>query len=178
MTLPRTSFTRSRPRPSSTAAAQPLANQESRIKNQKFRRGYTLIEVLVAATIIGVAVSATVSMSATMNLQEELSWRVSVALNYQENACRLWQFGLTPAEIEAVMPSFKGNNFLSEVLDQIQRNKTTITSTGVTGNFSTLGVMESATNATQVANFSNGPDGATTSFNLYRNVTRSSIYEP
>lgn len=134
---------------------------------------YTLIEVLVAATIVGVAVSAAVSMSATMNLQEELSWRVSVALNYQENACRLWQFGLSPAEITAVMPSTAGNPFLNEVLET-----GAITSASTITNNSTLGVMESATNATQVANFNNGPSGSTTTFSLYRNVTRSSTYEP
>lgn len=139
---------------------------------------YTLIEVLVAATIIGVAVSASVSMSATMNLQEELSWRISVALNYQENACRLWQFGLNPTDITAVMPGTAGNPFLNEVLDEIEVNKTTITSASVVGNYSTLGVMENAANATQVANFTNGPDGSTTTFSLYRNVTRSSTYEP
>jgi len=134
---------------------------------------YTLIEVLVAATIIGVAVSASVSMSATMNLQEELSWRISVALNYQENACRLWQFGLNPADITAVMPGTAGNPFLNEVLET-----GAITSASVVGNSSTLGVMENVANATQVANFANGPDGSTTTFSLYRNVTRSSTYEP
>lgn len=127
----------------------------------------------MAATIIGVAVSASVSMSATMNLQEELSWRISVALNYQENASRLWQFGLTPADVTAIMPGTAGNPFLNEVLET-----GAITSTSVIANSSTLGVMESATNATQVANFNNGPDGSTTTFRLYRNVTRSSTYEP
>jgi prepilin-type N-terminal cleavage/methylation domain-containing protein len=142
------------------------------------QRAHTLIEVLTAAVIVGVGVSAAVSMATTMTLQQELSWRVSVALNYQENACRLWQLGLGPNDITAVMPDTKGNPFLNEVLDEIQVNKTTITSTSVIANNSTLGTMENATNATQVANFSNGPAGSTTTFNLFRNVTRSSTYEP
>lgn len=142
-----------------------------------WQRAYTLIEVLTAAVIVGVGVSAAVSMSATMTLQQELSWRVSVALNYQENACRLWQLGLGPSDITATLPGTAGNPFLGEVL-KIVANKTTITSDYATANNSTLGSMENATNATQVANFSSGEAGSTTTFNLFRNVTRSSTYEP
>lgn len=138
------------------------------------RAGYTLIEVLTAAVIIGVAVSASVSMSATMSLQEELSWRVSVAMNYQENASRLWQLGLTQTDINAVMPNTAGNPFLNEILDTTGVN----TITGPTVDASGMGVMESAASAVQVANFNSGDAGSMTTFNLYRNVTRGTAYEP
>jgi prepilin-type N-terminal cleavage/methylation domain-containing protein len=145
-----------------------------RLQHRKLcQRAYTLIEVLTAAVIVGVGVSAAVSMSTTMTLQQELSWRVSVALNYQENACRLWQLGLGPNDITAVMPGTKGNPFLGEVLET-----GAITSTSAVANSSSLGVMETATIATQVANLNNGLDGSNTTFRLYRNVTRSSTYEP
>jgi prepilin-type N-terminal cleavage/methylation domain-containing protein len=134
---------------------------------------YTLIEVLVAASLIGVAMTAAVSMSTTMMLQEELSWRVAVAMNYQENACRVWQLGLTPAEVTAVMPGTAGHPFLNEILET-----TASTTTLATANQGGLGVMEGATNSLQVANYANGPAGSTTTVQLYRQTTRSNATEP
>ena len=86
------------------------------MKRLRKPRGYTLIEVLSAAVIIGIAVSASVSMSSTMVLQEELSWRMTVALNYQENAAKLWQLGLSPFEVDSLMPSTPGNPILGSIL--------------------------------------------------------------
>lgn len=157
------------------SALQSLPRIAERLQRRRGRgqTGYTLIEVLTAAVIVGVGVSAAVSMSATMNLQQELSWRVSVALNYQENACRLWQFGLNASDITAIMPGTAGNPFLNEVLET-----DLATSGNAVANNSTLGTMESASNALQVANFSTAAAGASTTFNVYRGVTRSSTYEP
>lgn len=134
---------------------------------------YTLIEVLVAASLIGMAMTAAVSMSSTMMLQEELSWRVAVAMNYQENACRIWQLGLNPADVTALMPDTKGHPFLNEILES-----TASTVNLGTANQSGLAVMEGAVNSLQVANYANGPAGSTTTVQLYRPTTRSNATEP
>jgi len=66
--------------------------------------GYTLIEVLAAAALVAMASGAAASLSMSLGLQEEYSRRVAVVRNYQENMAQLWQLGLRPAEIGAVMP--------------------------------------------------------------------------
>lgn len=68
------------------------------------RAAYTLIEVLAAAAIISVGTTAAVSLSASIMLQEELAFRVAVTRNYQENMIRLWQLGLSPVQVTALMP--------------------------------------------------------------------------
>lgn len=78
--------------------------------------GYTLIEVVAAAAIVAVGIAGAVSLSSSMMLQEDLSWRVSVARNYQENLAFLWQLGLSPNEVNNLMPSAAGNPKLSEVI--------------------------------------------------------------
>ena len=55
-----------------------------------------------------------VSLSSTLMLQEEMSARVAITRNYQENMVRLWQLGLSPARSAALMPSTSDN----AVLDQ------------------------------------------------------------
>ncbi len=81
------------------------------------RAAFTLVETLAATVIIGMAITATVALSTTMALQEELSWRTTVGLNMQENASRLWQLGLTPTDIRKVLPQTLGNRALAEILD-------------------------------------------------------------
>lgn len=127
----------------------------------------------MAASLIGVATTAAVSMSSTMMLQEELSWRVAVAMNYQENACRLWQLGLAHSEIIQIMPDTKGHPFLGDILDSTAAT----TNTGVF-NQSGLAVMEGGSNSLQVANYSFGPAGSTTTVQLYRPTTRGNATEP
>lgn len=137
------------------------------------RSGYTLIEVLTAAIIVGVGMTAAVSMSSTMMMQEELSWRVAVAMNYQENSCRLWQLGLSPAEVTAVMPSTAGHPFLNEILD----TTATMTNLGY-ADHSTIGVMQGLSNKVQVANFASADEGSNTEAKIYRPQTTGTAYEP
>lgn len=72
-------------------------------------RGYSFAEVLVASALIGLAIGGAVSLSATMNTQTVSAFTGAVAQNYQDNAARLWQLGLTPAEALAVMPHVTDN---------------------------------------------------------------------
>ncbi|WP_395752432.1 prepilin-type N-terminal cleavage/methylation domain-containing protein [Prosthecobacter sp.] len=79
-------------------------------------RGYTLIEVLAAASIISIGTTAMVSLSATLMLQEEMANRVSITRNYQENTVRLWQLGLSTVQITALMPSLTQNALLQQAI--------------------------------------------------------------
>ncbi len=131
-------------------------------------RGYTLIEVLTSAVIIGLAISAAVSMASTMVLQEELSWRTTVALNYQENSAKLWQLGLTPFEVSSLMPDKKGNPSLDSAL----------ATTGITSELGTvdadgIGGLEVATHSIQTNNIgSSATAGAATTIDIFRPTTR------
>lgn len=144
------------------------------------RSGYTLIEVLTAAIIVGVGMAAAVSMSSTMMLQEELSWRVAVAMNYQENSCRLWQLGLSPEEVRKVMPNVNGHRFLNSILDDFgspDYDLAQMTDLGY-ADHSTIGVMQGLSNQVKVANFADADAGSNTEARIYRPQTTGTSYEP
>lgn len=78
--------------------------------------GYTLIEVLVATAVVTVSMAAAISLSSSMVIQEELAWRTAITRNYQENMARLWQLGLSPAGITAIMPTQANSDKLQEAI--------------------------------------------------------------
>ena len=130
--------------------------------------GYTLIEVLTAAVILGVSLSAAVSMSTTMMMQEELSLRVTQSLNYQENAARLWQLGLNPFQVAALMPGTNGNPVLTRAL-VTTGNTNALGAADADG----IGALESATHTIQVNNFDSSPGtGAVSTVTVYRPTIR------
>ena len=86
------------------------------LKHRLSARAYSLIEVLAAGAIVAIGAGAAASLSASVGLQEDLARRVSVARNYQENMARLWQLGLDPIEIAAILPTTDGYRFLSGAL--------------------------------------------------------------
>jgi type II secretory pathway pseudopilin PulG len=67
--------------------------------------GYSLVDTLVAATILGIAVSAACSLTLGMNTQEEISWRVSRGTALLENATALYGLGLEPATVLSLLPT-------------------------------------------------------------------------
>ncbi|MEM7700239.1 MAG: prepilin-type N-terminal cleavage/methylation domain-containing protein [Verrucomicrobiota bacterium] len=71
---------------------------------QKRQTGYTLIEALVASSILLIGIAAAASMSLTMVTQEEINERSVKAINYLDNATRLFQLGVPAGEIEALLP--------------------------------------------------------------------------
>lgn len=73
-------------------------------KRPKRRGGYTLIEVMVAAGLLLIGISAASSLTLTMATQEEINRAVARASNLQENYIRVYQLGLSPAEIAVLMP--------------------------------------------------------------------------
>lgn len=68
------------------------------------QRGYTLVEVLVAATLLALAVGAAAALAFAMSSQEESNAKVARAINLQEQAARLYQLGMAPNSIYAILP--------------------------------------------------------------------------
>lgn len=66
---------------------------------------YTLVEVLVAAGLLVFALAAAASMAGTMLAQEEANARISRALNYQEQAARLYHLGVAVTNITPKLPT-------------------------------------------------------------------------
>lgn len=135
------------------------------------RVGYTLVEVLAAASIISIGITAVVSLSASSVLQEELAFRVAVTRNYQENMLRLWQLGLPRSQVIGLMPDQDQNAVL-----QAQLFGTTSTTSGPaileTGTTTVSGVTMEAATCTAVVNISQQPPaeiaGATLTLTAYR----------
>lgn len=130
--------------------------------------GYTLIEVLAASAVIAVGMSAAISLSSTLMLQEELTWRVAIVRNYQENMARLWHLGIRDRDVLNFMPSQNNNDLLARILN----GTPSIVGTG-TVNPTGLGSMEAAA-VTAAVNISLEGDprieqtGTTVSFMIYR----------
>lgn len=140
-----------RPQPPSTARRAP--------------RGYTLIEALAAAAIVSMSATALVSLSSTLMLQEEMALRVSITRNYQENTVRLWQLGLSTAQITALMPALAQNT----VLQQAMYTNPTLVESGLT---TVNGVIMETLLCTAVVNSSQNPStktaGASFTLTAYR----------
>ena len=132
----------------------------------RFARAYTLIEVLAASAVVAVGMTAAVSLSSTLMLQEEMAWRVAVTRNYQENMARLWQLGLSPADVMSLMPEQSA----SPLLNQMINGTPSIIETGVSDPGS-LGKMQAAA-VTVSVNVSQTPasesQGAPLTLNVYR----------
>lgn len=75
----------------------------TRLLNSK-TGGYTLVEVLIAAGLLGLAVAAAASLALAMASQEQQNARVARAINQQEQAVRLYQMGVDPTTILALLP--------------------------------------------------------------------------
>ncbi len=131
------------------------------------------MEVLASAAVVAIGMTAMASLSGTLMLQEELSWRVAVVRNYQENMARLWQLGIDPRQVTALMPD-QANNAL---LNQIINGTPSLVQTG-TSNPSGLGTMQTAA-VTASVNISQDPkiekQGAPLTLSVYRPSLPSSL---
>ncbi len=65
---------------------------------------YSLIEVLIAAAILVIGISAAAILANALLVQEESNGFALRAFNTQEQAARLWQLGLSPATITNILP--------------------------------------------------------------------------
>jgi type II secretory pathway pseudopilin PulG len=70
----------------------------------RHRSAYTLIEVLVAAGVLLIAVSAAAALALATVTQEETSARVARCLDLHEQAARLYQLGLDPSTVTNILP--------------------------------------------------------------------------
>jgi prepilin-type N-terminal cleavage/methylation domain-containing protein len=70
----------------------------------KTRAAYTLIEVLVATALLALILAGAAAMALVVVSQQEAGVRITRAINYQEQAARLYRLGLSADEIDAVLP--------------------------------------------------------------------------
>jgi len=68
------------------------------------KSGYSLIEVLIAAAVLMIAIAGAGSMALTVTTQQETNAVIARISNYHEQAARLYQLGLASSSIAAVLP--------------------------------------------------------------------------
>lgn len=93
-----------------------MKSSPSRIRN----RAYTLIEALVAGSMLAVGVGAVASLSLAFVTQEEIAERTAKAGNYLENAAALRRVGVPADEISGLLPpeaSVQSLQFSEQPLD-------------------------------------------------------------
>lgn len=66
--------------------------------------GYSLIEVMIAASILAVGLTAATVLVGTLMTQQEINAVSLRAANLQEQAIRLYRLGMPPEEIVALLP--------------------------------------------------------------------------
>jgi len=66
--------------------------------------GYSLIEVLVAAAVVAVGLTAATILVGSIMSQQELNLVSLRAANLQEQAVTLYRLGVEPTNIRAIMP--------------------------------------------------------------------------
>jgi prepilin-type N-terminal cleavage/methylation domain-containing protein len=67
-------------------------------------RGYSLVEVMVAAAIVAVGLTAAAVLIGTLMQQEELNAATLRAANLQEQAVKLYRLDLSPTDIVDLLP--------------------------------------------------------------------------
>lgn len=83
-----------------------------RSRHQGLADGYTLVEAMVAISLLMMGVAAAAALSMSMVNQEEINARGARALNWHENSVRLFQLGIGGANdaspIVSLMPGLPG----------------------------------------------------------------------
>ena len=125
-------------------------------------RGYTFVEVLVASGIVGMAIGGAVRLVATMQVHEEAANDVAVALNLQDNAARLWQLGLTPTEVNNILPITTNNNDLAGSIVPYGTNSVSFGTAGTTTLANSMGTLENITCDVTIPNLGGGANRTST----------------
>ncbi|MEM6910382.1 MAG: prepilin-type N-terminal cleavage/methylation domain-containing protein [Verrucomicrobiota bacterium] len=68
------------------------------------RRGYTIIEILIASAVLSLGAAAAASLAMTSTRQEDMNWRIALSLNWHESAATLYRLGHSPSEILDILP--------------------------------------------------------------------------
>lgn len=72
-------------------------------------KGYTIVEALVAISILMMGVAAAAALSMTMVTQEDINARAARAVNWHENAVRLYHLGVgTSSDVSEIMSTMPG----------------------------------------------------------------------
>jgi prepilin-type N-terminal cleavage/methylation domain-containing protein len=119
------------------------------------KSGYTILEVMIASALIGAVIGGAISLAGTMNLQGETAEVTAVAINYQDNAARLWQLGLTPAEVLAVLPHVTNNSMLESAVvpyGTAPGTQVSFTSEGTVALANSMGTLEDVTCSVTIRN--------------------------
>lgn len=66
--------------------------------------GYSLVEVLVAASILVIAAAGAAAMALAVSAQQDANARMARVLALQEQGARMYQLGMDPANINAILP--------------------------------------------------------------------------
>lgn len=98
-------------------------------------RAYTLIETLVASSILMIGIGAAASMSLAFITQEEISERAARAFTHLENAVALYQAGVPATQIPDLLPpepvvvslTFSDRSLVSTHLGPIPSSLVTVT---------------------------------------------------
>ncbi len=80
---------------------------------------YTLVEILVAMSIIALAIGAASQLSLTQSVAEDVTQKKSFAINYAENLARLWQLAPrnAPAAYLLAQPNSDAVSVMSHSFD-------------------------------------------------------------
>jgi hypothetical protein len=73
-------------------------------RSPRFARAYTLIEALVASSVLIIGIGAAASMSLAFVTQEEISERANKAFSHLDNAVALHQAGIPNTRIPGLLP--------------------------------------------------------------------------
>lgn len=136
--------------------------------------GYTLAEVLVASALLGLAIGGATALTATMNSQHVAAESLSLAFNFQDNAARLWQLGLTDAEALALLPDTRDNSDLERTIVPITsaaNKQLTFTAVSNTTLATSMGTVEKTTCTATIRNPVSGAN-RTVSVDAYRPKVR------
>ncbi|MES2466146.1 MAG: type II secretion system protein [Verrucomicrobiota bacterium] len=80
---------------------------------------YTLVEILVAMSIVALAIGAASQLSLTQSVAEDVTQKKSFAVNYAENLARIWQ--LAPRDLPGAyllaQPNSDAVSFMSHYFD-------------------------------------------------------------
>ncbi len=79
-------------------------------------KGYTFVEVIFASALLGVILGGSVKFVGTLNTSDAMARSGAVGITYLETAAKLWQIGLTPADVATVMPKYTDNEFIAAAI--------------------------------------------------------------
>lgn len=113
--------------------------------------GYTLVEALVAVSLLMFAVAAAAALTLAMANQEEMNSKGMRAIHWHESAVRLHQLGLSRTEALAILPP------LPELIAY------TVNAPDVT-----VGALGAVPVATSTLTYSTDPDGNLNDTNYHR----------